>query len=87
MNEEFLLLAADSTHLIMKTEKVLLENQLDVRVIPLPTELHSSCGLSVKCELKDLEKIKSLLNKNEIEVSFYKGHKIGFKKEFYPLTF
>lgn len=88
MNQEiFLLLAAESTHLVMKIEKILLDNNLVVRVIPLPTELKATCGLSVKCNMEDLEIIKKLLKENEVQVDFYKGFKIGFKKEFELLTF
>lgn len=88
--ENFLILTIDSTHLVMKVEKILLEHNLDIRVIPLPGELKASCGLSIKGELTDGKRILSLLQENNIEeglYNFYACEKIGFKKKFIPLTF
>ncbi len=46
--ENFCLITADSTHQIMKLEKILLEKDFQVRIIPVPKEVTSSCGLSIK---------------------------------------
>ncbi|MGL5123203.1 MAG: DUF3343 domain-containing protein [Fusobacteriaceae bacterium] len=82
--EKFLILVADSTHLIIKTEILLKNNSIKCRVIPLPAELKASCGLSVKCEVENLKEIKKILNENKIEaeLEFYKVYKIGLKKSF-----
>lgn len=78
--EEFLLLAAHSTHLVMKTELILKENGIGCRVIPLPSEISASCGLSVKTELKNLEEVKKTLKEESLELELYKVKKIGLKK-------
>ena len=81
MKEEiFLLLVAESTHLIIKTETLLKENEISVRIIPLPTEISGSCGLSIKFEIKDLEIVKELLISNKILLEIYKIRKSGIKK-------
>ncbi|MBC2855669.1 MAG: DUF3343 domain-containing protein [Cetobacterium sp.] len=85
--ETFLLLAAESTHLVMKVEKLLSENGIDARIIPLPTEIKASCGLSIKTDFQKIDLISSLLETNNISMEFYKGEKIGFKKTFTLLTF
>ena len=78
--EEFLLLSAHSTHIVMKCEGILKESGVSCRVIPLPSELSASCGLSIKTELKNLEEVKNILNKEKLELDLYKVKKNGLKK-------
>ncbi|MEG0299880.1 MAG: DUF3343 domain-containing protein [Cetobacterium sp.] len=88
--EKFLVITIDSTHLVMKVEKLLLDSNLDVRIIPLPGELKASCGLSIKANLDDSTTISNILKNNKIEeslYSFYICEKIGFKKHFSAFNF
>lgn len=82
--EEFLLLAAESTHLVIKNEKLLKEADIECRIIPLPSQIKASCGLSIKADLKDIEKIKEILYNNEMELYLIK--KSGLKKEIEKLS-
>ena len=82
--EEFLLLAAESTHLVIKNEKLLKEAGIDCRIIPLPSQITASCGLSIRTDLKDIEKIKEILYNNEMELYLIK--KSGLKKEIEKLS-
>lgn len=82
--EEFLLLAAESTHLVIKNEKLLKESGVDCRIIPLPSQIKASCGLSIKADLKDIEKIKKILYNNKMELYLIK--KSGLKKEIEKLS-
>ena len=82
--EEFLLLAAESTHLVIKNEKLLKEVGVDCRIIPLPSQIKASCGLSIRADLKDIEKIKEILYNNEMELYLIK--KSGLKKEIEKLS-
>lgn len=77
--EEFLLLVADSTHLVIQNEKLLKDSDIECRIIPLPSQIKASCGLSIRTDLKNLEKIKRILYNNEMELYLVK--KIGLKKE------
>ncbi|MDX8335547.1 MULTISPECIES: DUF3343 domain-containing protein [Cetobacterium] len=88
--EKFLVITIDSTHLVMKVEKFLIDNEVDVRIIPLPGELKASCGLSLKASIKDAHKILELLKSNNIDeklYSFYLCEKNGFKKNFSTFNF
>ncbi|WP_010237965.1 DUF3343 domain-containing protein [Clostridium arbusti] len=82
MNTEiFNLITFDSTHSAIRAEKELLNEGLKVKVIPVPTEITASCGLSIRIALKDLEKAKKILKDNNIEVSgYYYVEKLGLKK-------
>ncbi|MDF2505368.1 DUF3343 domain-containing protein [Clostridium sp.] len=82
MNTEiFNLITFDSTHSAIRAEKELLNEGLKVKVIPVPTEITTSCGLSIRIALKDLEKAKKILKDNNIEVSgYYYVEKLGLKK-------
>lgn len=85
--EEFLIITIDSTHLVMKVEKTLLEKGIDIRVIPLPSELKASCGFSLKGNIEDKERIEEILDR-EIQEKLYKFYlckKQGIKKSFFPL--
>lgn len=82
--EEFLLLAAESTHLVIKNEKLLKEADIECRIIPLPSQIKASCGLSIRVDLKDIEKIKEILYNNEMELYLIK--KSGLKKEIEKLS-
>ncbi|WP_418963939.1 DUF3343 domain-containing protein, partial [Cetobacterium sp.] len=63
-SEKFLIITIDSTHLVMKVEKFLIDSGIDIRIIPLPGELKASCGLSLKANIEDAYKILELLNAN-----------------------
>lgn len=78
--EIFLLLVAKSTHLVIKAESLLKDSEIVARIIPLPTEISGSCGLSIKFDVKDLELVKSILKSNEITLEIYRVKKNGIKK-------
>ncbi|AVQ19745.1 DUF3343 domain-containing protein [Fusobacterium mortiferum] len=78
--EKFLLLVSDSTHYVMKLEKLLQNSQICCRIIPLPREVSAGCGLSIRAELSDKEIIEKILKDNEIEVTKYLIEKEGLKK-------
>lgn len=60
----------NSTHHAIRSEKILKENDMAIAVLPTPREISASCGLSIKFSEDDLDEIKELLVKNEID---YKG--------------
>ena len=78
--EKFLLLVSDSTHYVMKLEKLLQNSQICCRIIPLPREVSAGCGPSIRAELSDKEIIEKILKDNEIEVTKYLIEKEGLKK-------
>ncbi|WP_321329836.1 DUF3343 domain-containing protein [uncultured Ilyobacter sp.] len=79
-SETFCLITADSTHQIMKLEKLILENNIKVRIIPVPKEITANCGLSIKFDISNLEEIKLLLPKKTSDFCLYNVEKSGLKK-------
>ncbi|MFA6709535.1 MAG: DUF3343 domain-containing protein [Fusobacterium sp.] len=80
MEEKFIIASADSTHLVMQLEKIFLENKINCRIIPLPTEISANCGLSIKLKLEDKDKIMEIL-KERNEINIFYVEKNGFKKK------
>ena len=79
--EVFGLLALESTNVVMKLEKEFLEMGLDIRIIPVPKEVTANCGLSLKFDLDDREKIKIHIDKENHKGELFKISKTGLKKE------
>ncbi|AGK95473.1 DUF3343 domain-containing protein [Clostridium pasteurianum] len=80
--EIFNLITFNSTHSTIRAEKELLSMGIKVKVIPVPTEITSSCGLSIKISLDDLRKARKILLKEKIQVSgYYYIKKTGLIKE------
>ena len=70
-----------SIHNVMLAEELLLQADIPVDMIPVPRELSSDCGMSLDCNLSDLDKIKANFKKATFtsEVMIYEC-KIGSKK-------
>ena len=52
----------NSVHKVMKAEKVLKGANLDVRIMPVPRQLSSDCGLSISFRLADRKSAEALLD-------------------------
>ena len=44
----YIILIFESTHKVLKTEQILLENKINFDIIPTPKEISSDCGMSIK---------------------------------------
>ena len=55
---------SDAMHL----EKVVLENSVNGKLIPVPRSLTPGCGLAFRSDLEEKEIIKTLIEENDIEV-------------------
>lgn len=84
--EKFFLLAADSTHLIIKSEKILKENGIECRIIPLPSEVKATCGLSIRTDIENKDIVEEILKSNGIELDRYSVTKTGLKKHIEKLN-
>lgn len=84
--EKFFLLAADSTHLIIKSEKILKENGIECRIIPLPSEVKATCGLSIRTDIENKDIVDEILKSNGIELDRYSVIKTGLKKHIEKLS-
>ena len=65
---EFYLLTFKNTHDAINGEQVLKENKLMTVVMPTPTSMTKSCGISLRVSKEVLEKVKALINSNEVNV-------------------
>lgn len=77
----FGLIALGSTNVAMKLEKELLEDGVEVRIIPVPKEITANCGLSVMFPLEEIERVRKRLVEGEVEAKLYKVEKVGLKKK------
>lgn len=59
MNQSYLVITFESTHVAMRTEKLL--GHLDIDVIPTPRQLSTSCGISIKADVNELDEIKDVM--------------------------
>ncbi len=62
-----------STHYALKAEKVLKDSGLEVELIPVPRELSSNCGISMKLAWPDKDRALATLKDNRVETE--KVHK------------
>lgn len=62
------LLTFQNTHYAIHSEKSLLEQQISVSVMPLPTSLGSFCGICLRLEEKDFSKGRNQLIKEKIPI-------------------
>ncbi len=76
----FALFTFSNSHLVLKAEKTL-ENE-DIKVIPLPSEISTGCGLSIICDLDNVQNLISILSAQEVPFKkVYKVTKDGLKKQ------
>lgn len=69
MNEMFIV-SFSSTHHAIRTEKILVENNIKCTTLPTPREITASCGISIRFLQENIEDVASVLENNSIE---YKG--------------
>lgn len=82
--EMFSLITFDSTHSAIRSEKELM-NKINVRIIPVPREITTGCGLSLKLNTEDLDEAREILISRNIETSgYYLIKKTGLNKEVIP---
>lgn len=67
MNENNLVFTFYSTHLALEFERKLKAAALEVKIIPVPRQISSSCGLAGRILAEDLEKIKVICQENDLE--------------------
>jgi len=65
----YVLLLPSVSH-IMKAEKILMEKNIPVKIIPVPKSISYDCGVCIRFDEKLIEKINGILNNifEEIEI-------------------
>ncbi len=75
----FALFTFSNSHLVLKAEKTL--EKEDIKVIPLPSEISSGCGLSIICDMDNINNIITILSNADLPYKkVYKVTKDGLKK-------
>lgn len=65
-SKEYFIILFQSVNYAMKAEKVLKEKNISFKLIPVPKNISSDCGVCIRFLAKDREKVLSAL-KNNVE--------------------
>lgn len=60
------ILIFSNTHLALKCEKILNENNIKINILPAPTYLTNSCGISIGIQKENINNILDLIKKEKI---------------------
>ncbi|MHC1719100.1 MAG: DUF3343 domain-containing protein [Clostridiaceae bacterium] len=76
----YYLITFKNTHSAINAEKILKNKGIEVIVIPTPTTLTKSCGISLRIKPEDLPKASEVINNREIEIgSIFVKSETGYK--------
>jgi len=67
--KEFGVITFNSTQYAIKADTVFSKESVNFRTIPTPREISRSCGLAIKFNIEDMEKIKDIINKSSLEIN------------------
>ncbi len=71
-----MIIIMDSIHQILKAEKILKKNRINIELIPVPKEIHSNCGSAIKIESSNnKEKLIKILKENNFKFRLFSYHK------------
>ena len=65
-NNKAVILFFSSNH-AMWTKDILIENNVENKLIPVPRELSSDCGYCVEINIGDIGQIENIITENNIE--------------------
>lgn len=65
---KYYIVTFQNTHEAMKAERETVKNQIKVVVIPTPTYITKSCGISLKIEEENIQSIIKLVKSDNIKV-------------------
>lgn len=66
---EFGVITFKSTQYAIKADSVFSKETVNYRTIPTPREITRSCGLAIKFNLEELEIVKALIERNNLEIN------------------
>ncbi|NLN48174.1 MAG: DUF3343 domain-containing protein [Clostridiales bacterium] len=67
VTEEYYFLTFKSTHDVLKFDKNTAKKSYKTTIMPVPREVSHSCGLALRFDIGDLEKIKELSKKRNLQ--------------------
>lgn len=66
--QAYYLLIFNNTHNAIKCESVLKEKGIGNVIMPTPTNITLSCGISIKIRIEDVNEVKKLMSEDKISV-------------------
>lgn len=63
----YYLITFKNTHTAISGEKILKEKGFQVVVMPTPTSITKSCGISIRINKEDFEKVSELIKENVLD--------------------
>jgi hypothetical protein len=69
VEEEDCVAIFNSIHRVMQAEKILLEQQLDVVLIPVPRSLSADCGMAIRFAHDQLDSVQTGLQNVNMEAA------------------
>lgn len=78
----FAIATFESTGHAIAAEQVLIKNQVEHVVLPLPTAIAASCGLAIRFWPADVETVRKLLREAKLTFCIYQGVKDKTKESY-----
>ena len=78
----FAIATFESTGHAIAAEQVLIKNQVEHVVLPLPTAIAASCGLAIRFWPADVETVRDLLKEAKLTFRIYQGVKDKTKESY-----
>lgn len=67
-NKEFGIITFESTQHAIKAESDLMNREIKTKTIPTPRDITLSCGLAIRIDLNDIDKIKDLYKNGDLKL-------------------
>ena len=79
--DKYYLLIFNNTHGAMKAESFLKAQEIKLMIMPTPTHITQSCGISIRIAEEEIEIVKRFIIEGNIEVKFlYARDKAGYTR-------
>ncbi len=65
--KEFLIVTFNNTHEAMKAESVCVNEKIKVTMMPTPTYITKSCGISLKTDIDIIDNLKEMTKDKKVE--------------------
>lgn len=67
--EQYYFISFDNTSHALQAERFLKDNKCDITVMPTPTDITHSCGLSIKFNLSSLSEIEKTIERGGLKIA------------------
>nr|WP_232436804.1 DUF3343 domain-containing protein [Paenibacillus senegalimassiliensis] len=79
MEEEWLVMAFDSTQQALRAEMLLEYAEIEIDLCPTPKEITAGCALSIRFPVEDLPSVRQIVKSETVEIrGIYSRTAIGY---------